>query len=91
MNPLPNSNGTSRWSSTTSHSHSTSSNTVVLHDHVPPYVSVGHVSSHGPSHGLVSRTSYVTYYGPSYEKTYTCYGSGYQPMYHSPNYGFIAP
>ena len=95
MHLLPNSSGPSGRSSTTIHVRSSYDNTVVSHGQVPPYVSIGHINSHGPSYGASHGPShgpvYGTSYGPSYGQTYTPYGSGYQPIYQSPNYDFVAP
>ena len=79
----PNSHGPLSRSSTVRHVHSASAHTVVSQGYVPPYVSAGYVPSYGPSRGPA--------YGASYGQTYAPYGSGYQPIYQSPNYGFVAP
>ena len=85
MHPLPHPTRPSSRSLTTSHVCSTSATIVFSQGHVPPYVSVGHVSSHGPSygpsHGPSHGTTYGNSYGPSYGQTYTPYGFGYQPAY----------
>ena len=87
IHPPPNSHGPSVQSSIVSHVHSASAHTVVSQGQVPPYVSSGYVSSYGKYYG----PAYGPSYGMSYVKTFTPYGSEYQPAYQSPNYGFVAP
>ena len=89
--PPPNSHGPSGQSSTVSHVRSVSAHSVVSQGHVPPYVSAGYVPSYGPYYGQYYGQAYGPSYGASYGQNYTPYGSMYQPIYQSPNYGFVAP